>query len=200
MATSRAITRNNIKTLTITAIMLAITAVMSFTPLGTIHLPIVSLTLAFLPAIITVVAVGFWPGVFVAFSAGVFSLARAFMVPTILAPFLQNPLASVFPRVMIAVVAFLVFKALSQTKLPKTMSVAVAAAAGSVANTVGVLGMIWLLYGSAMHDVAVSQGHTGVWAMYVGIVTSNAALEVVGNTFIATAIIMTLYKAKLAKI
>ncbi|MCL2353528.1 MAG: ECF transporter S component [Defluviitaleaceae bacterium] len=200
MPNAKVLSRANIQSLTITAIMVSITAIMSFTPLGTVPLPVISITWAFLPAIITAVAVGFWQGVFVALSAGIFSFIRSYFVITWLSPFLQNPLTSVLPRVMIAVVVFLVFKALSQTKLPKIVNVAIAAAAGSITNTVGVLGSIWVLYGAGINNAAIERGYTGVWAMYVSIITANASLELVGNTIIATAIIMTLYKAKVVKI
>jgi len=143
--------------------------------------------------------VGFVPGLVVAASAGIFSFIRAFYVFSWLAPFLQNPLVSIFPRIMIVVVVFLVFKSLNKTKLPKIFTVGISAAMGSITNTVGVLGMTWILYAAPMHDVAVNQGHGSVLAMFMFIVSTNAALEVVGNTLIATTVIMTLRKAKLSR-
>ena len=196
---SEAANKSTIRTMVLTGLMIAITFIMSYTFLGTIILPVVSITLAFIPAIVTVMTVGFVPGLIVAASAGIFSLIRAFYVFTWLAPFLQNPLVSVFPRVMIVVAVFAVFAALNKTKLPKVLTVGISAAAGSITNTVGVLGMAWLLYGAAWHEVAVERGHASVWAMIVFIVTTNAALEVVGNTIIVTAVVMTLRKARLSK-
>ena len=195
----RAVSKDTIWAIAITGLMIGITAVMSFTPLGSIILPMVTLTVAFLPAIITTIAVGFWQGLLVAGIAGIFSMIRAFYVVTLFAPFAQNPLISVFPRMMIAVTVFLVFRALSKTKLPKMAVFGISAAVGSITNTVGFLGMIWLLRGRDIYEVAVGQGHNSVWAMFATIITTNAALEVVGNTIIATTVIMALYRAKLMK-
>ena len=190
-----------IRTVAVTGLMIGITAIMSFWPfLGTIMLPIVSITIAFLPAIITTMIKGLYPGVIVALSAGIFSMVRALTVPTTwLSIFLQNPLVSVLPRVMIVVWVFLVFKALINTKMPKPVTIGMAAAAGSIANTVGVLGMVWLLYAAPLYDVATRAGHSSILAMMVFIVSTNAALEVVGNTIIATLVVLTLRKAKISK-
>ena len=195
------VNRSNTYVVAMTGLMLAVTAIMSFVPfLGTIILPVVSLTLAFIPAIITVMTVGFLPGLVVATAAGIFSLIRAFYVFTWLSPFLQNPLISVLPRAAIAVAVFLTFKALIKTKLPKTASVAISAAIGSITNTAGVLGMLWILRGADIYEVAAYRGHASVWLFFMSIVTTNAALEVAGNTIIVTAIVMTLFKAKLVKL
>ena len=202
MSNSRTMNSEKTKTVAVTGLMIAVTAIMSFVPfLGTIMLPWVSITIAFLPAIITVMILGFAPGVTVAAAAGIFSLMRALIIPTTwLSVFLQNPLVSVAPRIMIAVTVFLVFRVLIKTKLPKTATIAISAAVGSITNTVGVLGMVWLLYAAPLHDVALGGGHASVWALLMFIVTSNALLEVVGNTFIATMVVLTLMKAKISKI
>jgi uncharacterized membrane protein len=185
----------------ITGLMVAVTAVMSFVPFfGTIVLPIVSITIAFLPTIVTAMTAGFYSALLVGASAGVFSLIRAFYTPTLLSPFLQNPLVSVLPRMMIAVVVFLVFRALIKTKLPKMVSVAVAAAAGSITNTAGVLGTIWLFRGSRIYSFAVEaieQNHPSLWALLIGIVSTNGLFEVIGNSILATFVVMALRRAKL---
>ncbi|MDR2166473.1 MAG: ECF transporter S component [Clostridiales bacterium] len=195
----RTISKKNAWVVAITGLMLAATALMSFTPLGTIVLPIAAITIAFLPAIITVMTAGLFPGLIVATFAGIFSLIRAFIVFTPLAPFLQNPLVSVMPRMLIVITAFLVFRALINTKLPKIVSIGISAAVGSITNTIGVLGMIWLLYGAPMLEVAQELGHVSVWAMIATVIVTNSLLEILGNTLIATAVVMALRKAKFSK-
>ena len=203
MANGRVMNSEKTKTLAITGLMVAITIIMAFTLLGTIPLPIVSVTIAFLPAIITVMLMGFLPGLAVATTAGLCSMIRAYIMPTgILFPFIQNPLVSVLPRMLIAVTVFLVFRALIDTKIPKTISVGIAAAVGSITNTVGFLGMMWLLYASRLHDAIVASPATeatSVWAFFLGIITLNASMEVVVNTIIATLVVMALRRAKLSK-
>lgn len=201
MSNSRAINREKTRTLAVTGLMIAITIIMAFTPLGTIPLPIVSVTIAFLPAIITAMAMGFLPGLTVATVAGLCSMTRAYIMPTgILFPFIQNPLVSVLPRMLIAVTVFLVFKALINTKMPKAVTVGIAAAVGSITNTVGFLGMMWLVYASRLHAVVVeSTGFVSVWAFFLSIVTTNALMEIAVNAVLATLVVMALHAAKLAK-
>ncbi|MCL2169206.1 MAG: ECF transporter S component [Defluviitaleaceae bacterium] len=198
-----AASRVNIKTIALTGLMIGLTAIMSFTPLGTIPLPIASVTIAFLPAIITVMTIGFLPGLVVALTAGVFSFIRATFVFTWLSPMLLNPLVSIMPRVMIAVVVFLVFtglnKLLNSLKARKAVAVAVAAAAGSAANTVGVLGMAWLLYGADFYAAAVERGHESAFAFIMVIITTNAGIEILANTIIATAVVLAIHKFLLSK-
>jgi uncharacterized membrane protein len=195
----RKVSKENIWVIAVTGLMIAATAIMSFTPFGTIILPAASITFAFLPAIVTVMVAGLLPGLIVAAFAGIFSLIRAFMVVTWIAPFLQNPLVSVLPRMMIAITVFLVFRALIKTNLPKIVTIAISAAVGSITNTVGVLGMIWLLYASPALEVALERGHASVWAFLTFIIVSNALIEIAVNAVLATVVVLALRKAKLSK-
>lgn len=200
-ANTKTINRAMIRTVAITGLMIAITFIMSFTFLGTIVLPAVSVTIAFLPVFVTAMTLGFYPGFAVATAAGLMAMFRAIIMPvTLLSPFLQNPLVSVLPRMMIAVTAFLVFRALIKTKLPKAVSVGVAAAVGSITNTVGVLGMMYIIYAAPLQQaVSNSTPHASVWAFFMFIVTTNAIIEVVVYTIITTLVVMTLRKARLSK-
>jgi len=196
-------TMSRAKTMTITSLMLAITIIMAFTIFGTIPLPIVSVTIAFLPAMVTTMAVGFLPGLTVATAAGLSSMIRAYVMPTgILFPFIQNPLVSVLPRMLIAVTVFLVFRALIKTKMPKPVAIGISAAVGSVTNTVAFLGAMWLIYAAPLQDAIYTNpniAHDTVLAFMFGILTLNAWMEVIVNTIIATLVVTALYKARVAK-
>jgi uncharacterized membrane protein len=191
---------NAVLVVAVTGLMIALTAVMSFTPLGTIPLPAASVTIAFLPAMATAMLVGLYPGLIVAAFAGIFTLIRAYFVVTLLAPFLQNPLISVVPRMMIAVTVFVCFKALSKTKLPKVVSVAISAGVGSITNTVGVLGLTWLVYAERLGNAVSNIGHVSVWAFMVFVITTNAILELAVNIVLCTAVVLALRRAKLYKL
>ena len=201
MSNSRAINSAKIKTLTITGLMIAVSFIMSIPPWGTIPLPFAAATIAFMPAIATVMLVGFVPGLAVGTAAGLFSMIRAFVAPMgILAPFFQNPLVSVLPRAMIAVTVFLVFRMLIKTKLPHAVTVGVSAAVGSITNTVGALGLMWLIYAVPLQQtVSENTAHATVWAFFAVILTSNALMEVLANTVLVVLIVMTLRAAKLSK-
>ena len=201
MSNSRTANKAMIRTLTVTGLMIAISFIMSIPPWGTIPLPFAAATIAFLPAIVTVMLEGFVPGLAVGAAAGLFSMIRAFVAPMgILAPFFQNPLVSVLPRAMIAVTVFLTFRLLIKTKLPRAAAVGVSAAVGSVTNTVGALGILWLLYAVPLQQtVAENTAHATVWAFFAVILTSNAVMEVLANTVLATLVVMTLRTAGLSK-
>ena len=201
MSGTRTINSAKIKTLTITGLMIAISFIMSIPPWGTIPLPFAAATIAFMPAIATVMLVGFVPGLAVGTAAGLFSMIRAFVAPMgILAPFFQNPLVSVLPRAMIAVTVFLVFRMLIKTKLPHAVTVGVSAAVGSITNTVGALGMMWLIYAVPLQQtVSENTAHATVWAFFAVILTSNAVMEVLANTVLVVLVVMTLRAAKLSK-
>ena len=193
------ISRVNVKTLAITGLMVALTAVMSFTPLGSIPTPWATITIAFLPTIIAAMTVGFWPAVAVGASAGIFSLIRATYIVSILQPFMLNPLISVLPRIMIAVVVFFVFRAFMKLKVPKFVAAPVSAAIGGITNTVLVLGGVWLLYGAAANEATMnanSEHFTTFWTFIVFVVTTNAILEVAAYAILGAAIVLGLSRAK----
>ena len=103
-----------IRKLAVTGALGALTVVLSITHLGLI--PFVSgaaITILQIPVIIAVLMEGFAVGLGVGAIFGVSSLIQAAMNPTgILDPFFVNPLVSVVPRMLIAVITFLVFKGL----------------------------------------------------------------------------------------
>ena len=197
------LSRVNVKIIAITGLMIALTAIMSFTPLGSIPLPWASITIAFLPAMLTAMTVGFWPAVAVGASAGIFSFIRATYTVTILQPFMLNPLVSVLPRIMIAVAVFFAFHAFLKLKMPRGIAAAISGAIGGITNTVLVLGAVWLFRGTAMGleasariDAAASENFNSIWTFIVFAVTTNAVFEVIAYTILCAAIVMGLKRAK----
>jgi len=208
------------RTMAVTGIMCGIAIVMSFPFVGTFVLPTVSATVAFLPVIITTIMLGLKPGLVVAFVAGTASLIRALVVPTLLAPYFLNPLVSIVPRIMIAVMVWLAFKGLMATPTPKSLdktpiAVAIAAVIGSLTNTALVLGSIYLFHAAPLRDGGAPLfanfapplmdtmsdnnilGTPAVWLF--GIATTNGVIELTVNALLATILVLTLRKAKFAK-
>lgn len=150
------------------SILLAIEAIFCFTPLGSLPAfgPIV-MTTAMLPVVITAIMLGTAAGSLMGAFAGLFS----FIVWTFMTPPLSLPVAFVFtpiyppgnfwslvicfvPRILVGTVAGLVFAALK--KLPPKadwLRYVLAGLLGSLANTVGVLGGVWLFFGDAYAGV-----------------------------------------------
>lgn len=94
----------------------------------------------------------FKTAVFTTAAFGVVSLLAAFLLPNITSSAFQNPLVSVFPRIMIGIVSYGVFKGLSGAFKDKRnlfvknyLARAIGGAAGALTNTVLVITMMQLV-------------------------------------------------------
>ncbi len=100
-----------------------------------------------------------------------------------------NPLISVVPRILVGLVAGLVFKALKKTKVPKAVSLGIAAVAGTLTNTVLVLTAIqftgdWInVYANLQ---AIVQNVYGVLISVNGILELVAAVILVPALYLGT--------------
>lgn len=107
------------------------------TGLGFIPLPTgINATIMHLPVIIGAILEGPWVGTFVGFIFGFFS----FIQPKV--AFFADPLVSILPRLFIGVITYLVYVSLK--RLNGHIALVIAGVIGSLANTVMVLGMIYL--------------------------------------------------------
>lgn len=127
----------------ITGILGALCIFLALTPLGFWSWGPVSATILHVPVIIGAVLEGPVVGLLVGLIFGVFSMIRAAVAPNgPLDPAFTNPLISVLPRLFIGPVAWLAWKALKRWT---PVGLIAAGVAGSVTNTVLVLGMIALV-------------------------------------------------------
>lgn len=145
----------------VTAAMLsAITAVLTFTPLGMIPLPppLLSVTTVHVPVILAALAEGPLVGGAVGLVFGLCSLIRAWSSGSVgLTLFFRDPLVSVLPRLLVPLAAAGVYRLLQ--KWPRRGSAAdkvrvvIAAAVGSLANTVLCLGTLLVIYGAQLTEL-----------------------------------------------
>jgi uncharacterized membrane protein len=127
----------------ITGVLGALCIFLALTPLGFWSFGAVSATILHVPVIIGAVLEGPVVGLVVGLIFGVFSMIRAAIAPNgPLDPAFTNPLISVLPRLFIGPVAWLVWWALKRWK---AVGLIAAGVAGSVTNTVLVLGMLGLV-------------------------------------------------------
>lgn len=145
--------RESNRKMVITAMFLAITVILSFTPIGMIPLPppLVNVTTVHIPVLLAVLAEGPAVGLIVGLAFGVCSLILSWESGAFgLALFFRNPLVSVLPRLLVPLIAFGVYALLQKinrnNKINDKVLVSVAAVFGSIANTVFCLGAILLLY------------------------------------------------------
>lgn len=144
--------RNKLFSLTLTALFLALIAVMSFTPIGYFKVGVIEITLLVLPVALGAVTVGTGAGVLLGFAFGATSFIQCFGMSPFGAALLSiQPLftaaACFLPRILLGLCAGLLFRALSGTKLPATVTCGLTALCASLINTVCFVGLVVLLFG-----------------------------------------------------
>ncbi|NLF27956.1 MAG: ECF transporter S component [Clostridiales bacterium] len=162
--------------LTRLALFVALTLLLGLTPLGLIRLGPLNLTLLFLPVVAGTLSLGLLEGLVLGACFGAISAASAFGAsPSVLAsmtvsasPFWALVMCFV-PRLLIPVNVHLVHRALSGGDRPRRFALPVAAAAGTLTNTVFYLGTMLLIFVAAGLDtgrvLAVIFGFGGVGAI-----------------------------------
>jgi len=190
--------RSSAKRLTICGIMIAITLVMTYTPIGMIPLGTVSATISHVPTIITSIVVGPIEGLIVGTAFGIITLFRAATSPSgVLDPLFVNPLISVLPRMLIGITAHYAYKGLSKLFKGRndSISITIAGCVGSMTNTVFVLGMLYLIYGKKIMELLAVQNLQAVQAIIIGTVTTSGIIEMVVSAIIAVIVAKALKKA-----
>ena len=127
----------------LTAIIIIQTSVplLGYIPIGPLSLTIIQITV-----IIAAIVLGPIDGAIIGGVWGIITFIRAFTSPTsLLAPIIfTNPLISVLPRIMIGVVAGLLFYKVLRNRMNDTTAMSVAGVLGSITNTILVLGFVYL--------------------------------------------------------
>lgn len=166
---SRSRQSEQIRQMVITSMLSAITAVLTFTPIGMIPLPppLPSATMVHIPVLVAALVEGPAVGLVVGLVFGVCSLIRAWEVGMVgLTLFFRNPVISVLPRLVVPLAAVAVWmlwkKIVRNNAVTDKIGAAIAAAIGAVTNTVLCLGLIVLVYGAdltAMLNEMVAAGN-----------------------------------------
>lgn len=147
------------------SLLLALEAVVCFTPLGS--LPAIGMmvaTLGMIPVIITAVVMGTGAGALMGFFAGLFSfIVWTFMPPNPALAFVFTPAYSIgasrgsfwslvicfVPRILVGVVAGACLKLFTGLHMKSILAYSLSGVLGSMMNTLLVLGGIYLFFGSS---------------------------------------------------
>ena len=151
--------------------LLAVEILFCFTPLGSLPAfgPIV-MTLGMVPVVITSILLGTKAGTVMGLLTGLFSfIVWTFMPPNPLVAFLFTPFHSFgeisggigslvicfVPRTLVGTIAGLTWEGLSKAIADKRiLRLSLSAAAGSMTNTLGVMGGIWFFFGEQYSSLA----------------------------------------------
>ncbi len=182
------------------AMMAAIVVLLANTPLGLIQLPVIKATTVHIPVILGAILLGPGAGCVLGGVFGVCSLVSNTVAPTMtsfaFSPFMSTtgiPGAlkalwiSVGCRVLIGLVSGWLWIILKKVKLPDVISLAVVGFAGSMTNTIAVMGSIYFLlaeqYAQA-REVAVS----AVYGLIMATITGAGIMEAIAALVLVTAI------------
>ena len=188
------------KRLVILAVFSAIIAVMAFT-VGYIPLGFMNATIIHIPVIIGTILLGPVDGGILGFVFGLTSLINNTVRPNITSfvftPFysldprfsgsFKSILICFVPRILIGVIAALLFRALMKTKLNKGISLAVTGFVGSMVNTIFVMGGIYFLYGESYAE-AKGMGFSALFKVIMGVVGVNGVPEAIVAAILTAAI------------
>ncbi len=190
------------QTFVLTALFTALVLLLGLTPIGLIPLGFINVTILCVPVVVGTLLLGLKPGLVLGLCFGGVSALSAFGIygtPSALAGALvaaSPTLAAIMcflPRLMVPVVAHLVYKAVSKGKRASSRAVPLAAIAGSLTNTVLYLGLMLLFYvimGINSEKVLALIGGTGLIA---------GSLEAVVAALISTPVLAALWKIQQVK-
>lgn len=134
----------NVHKIAVIGMLSSISMVLGMTPLGFIPIPPANATIMHIPVVIGAILEGPAVGAMIGLIFGIFSIIRAITTPNILSFAFINPLVSVFPRILIGIFSYYTYKTIRVKN--QSLRIGLAAVIGSFTNTIGVLGMIYLIY------------------------------------------------------
>lgn len=188
-------TSNKVSTRKITtlAMLSAISVILGFTPLGIIPVPPVPATIMHIPVIIAAILEGPIIGAIMGLIFGIISIVRAITTGNLLLVAYLNPLVSVLPRILIGVVAYYVYKGIPIKN--EKIRVGLSAAVGTAINTIGFLGMMYLLYANE-YSVVKKISQDTVAKVMVAVAMTNGIPEIIVAVIITVGVIMALKKVR----
>ena len=183
------------KRLVLASLIVAIIAVMGFTPLGYIKLGVIEFTLLMIPVVIGAATLGIAWGTFFGAVFGLTSFFQCFGYSAFGAALLAiNPYATFIlcflPRILMGFLSGLIFKAISKIDKSKIISFITASISGALLNTVLFTVMFLMFFRNADLTAAFGMNLADMSIINViGIlITFNAVIEVIVCGIIGTAL------------
>lgn len=189
--------KNKTYRIAILGILSAFIIVQTFVPfLGNIPIPPLNPTIIHITVIVAAFVLSTKDGMLVGLVWGLARMVKAYTLPASPLDLLlwTNPVIAVVPRVMVGLVAGLVFHAFLKRKQEK-VGMVTAAVLGSLTNTVLVLGFIALFYGNE-YATALNVDPSNLLKVLAGIIATNGLGEAVAAGLIAPFIATALMKVR----
>lgn len=192
--------REQVRKMVVIAMLSGICVFLGLTGLGFIPLPIFKLTILHLPVIIGAIIEGPMVGASIGLIFGLFSIYQNITTPTIMSPFFYNPMVSIIPRVLIGIVSYYVYSFIKTKLKNHKLSIILASICGSLTNTIGVLGTIYLFYFKDYANILVNNGKINESSMknvsiaLLTIVGTNGLAEALLSALIVSPVIIAIFK------
>lgn len=181
--------REKTRRLVVAGMLSAVSVVLGLTPLGIIPIGPLGVTTMHLPAIIGAILEGPVVGGVIGLIFGLVSLYKAVSGGTLMAPIMMNPLVSILPRILIGPAAYYVFRGLEKLTKKHALSIGCGALAGTLTNTVGVMGFIYMLYAERYAE-AIGVDPAAVGYTILGVCATNGIPECIAAVVISIAVCM----------
>ncbi len=204
--------KSNIVFLTQISLLIAIEFIVCFTPLGSIPIGPVVMTLSHLPVIVAAIVLGRKAGVLLGFIFGLFSFIVWTFIPPSPVAFAFTPFYSIgavqgnlwslvicfVPRILIGFVAAYTFELLSKNTTNKTLAYVVSGVLGTLVNTFLVLGGIYIFFGPA-YATALDMGYELLLGAFGAVILTNGIPEAILGGVVALAVCLPLKKYVVSK-
>ena len=189
--------RLNVRKMAVIGVLSAISIMMSMLPfIGYIPIGPTKATIMHIPVIIGAIIEGPVVGATIGLIFGLTSLWNAMTQPTITSIFFLNPLVSILPRVLIGVVAYYVYQGIYKISKKVYVSGFMAGLIGSLANTAGVLGMIYVLYADQyMERIGQAGADAGKW-LFTLAATNGVPVALVATLIVSAVSVSLIRKGK----
>ena len=189
--------RLNVRKMTVIGVLSAISIMMSMIPfIGYIPIGPMKATIMHVPVIIGAIIEGPLVGAIIGLIFGLTSLWNAITQPVLLSPLFINPLVSVLPRILIGIIAYYVYQGVYKLTKKVYASGFVAGLVGSLANTAGVLGMIYILYSDKYLALLGQQGASAGKLLFGVVVTSGIPEALVAALIVSAVSVALIRKGK----
>ncbi|RXI38497.1 ECF transporter S component [Clostridium tetani] len=183
----------NTKQIAIIGMLSAISILLGVTRIGFIPIPPVNATIMHVPVIIGAILEGPVVGASIGFIFGIFSVINAITNPTPLSFVFMNPIVSVLPRILIGIISYYCYK-LAFVKF-SSFKIALGAVVGSLINTFGVLGLMYLIYVekyAKIFNISVSAAKKAIF----GIGVTNGIPEAILSAAISIPVVTAIKKLR----
>ena len=189
--------RLNVRKMAVIGVLSAISVMMSMIPfIGYIPIGPIKATIMHIPVIIGAIVEGPVVGAIIGLIFGLTSLWNAITQPVTLSPLFLNPLVSVLPRILIGVVAYYVYQGVYKISKSVYASGFIAGIIGSLTNTAGVLGMIYILYADKYLGLIEQKGANAAKLLFGIVLTSGIPEALVAGLIVSAVSVALIRKGK----